>query len=725
MARLRTAATRTLLACLVASVVPGLAIGSADAAAASEVSVTGTVLVAPAEREGDAPAYAVQTDDGALVEVTGGPLADARPGSRFAGRLAAPTSLSRTDTTALLAEAEQRHVPLRVVSATLSPPEPAPQAKAGVTHRWYAAAPNNFGAQGMTDTALLDQLDAVAGYWTSQANGAIAGITTPTAITRYAASATTTGGGCGLTGSSFWAVVQEAAAKFPTANFDGTDQLLVLMPTTCSTGGTTGRGTVGGLSFGNGGYSISVTNAQYFEPTVAHELGHNYGYGHARLGPCTPCASEYGDYYSVMGAAIVGYLPPTALSTPYRVMQGVTDAGEIETLTGSDVTTTLTRTLQPRSASSGLRGLAIPDAATGRTFYVDYRSGTGTDAGSYYAANGPTGTYRRGVVVEEVDQANGTALLPDAGRNALVAGDSRTLPGGHVALSVTAIGGGTATVEVTIDGLPAYPTPGTVTLSRTPVVGVPVSAVLAGWSPAPAGVRYTWYADGAAIAGGASGTLTPWPGLVGRQLSVTAVASAPGYAPAPVSSASQVVAPGTLVVATNPEVTGSPVVGSTLHCTSPTFQQSLGAAASSTRWRAGGTVVAGATGTELAVTPDLLGAAVSCLVTVSASGYQSITVASATTSPVVAGTLTTAKPTIAGTPRVGAVLRARTGTWSPGTTFGYRWYADGRPIAGADRRTLEVTADLRGLRLKVRVTGRQPGYVTESRRSLGTRPVTR
>ena len=78
------------------------------------------------------------------------------------------------------------------------------------------------------------------------------------------------------------------------------------MPTTCSTGGTTGRGTVGGLSFGNGGYSISVTNAQYFEPTVAHELGHNYGYGHARLGPCTPCASEYGDYYSVMGAAIIG-----------------------------------------------------------------------------------------------------------------------------------------------------------------------------------------------------------------------------------------------------------------------------------------------------------------------------------------------------------------------------------------------------------------------------------
>ena len=79
MARLRTAATRTLLACLVASVVPGLVTGlaadAADAAAASEVSVSGTLLVAPAERDGDAPAYAVQTDDGALVEVTGSALA--------------------------------------------------------------------------------------------------------------------------------------------------------------------------------------------------------------------------------------------------------------------------------------------------------------------------------------------------------------------------------------------------------------------------------------------------------------------------------------------------------------------------------------------------------------------------------------------------------------------------------------------------------------------------
>ena len=457
MTRVRTVALRTMMACFITSVVCGLA--PADAALTTSVTVSGTLLVAPAEREGDPPAYAIQTDDGALVEATGAALRGAQPGAHFSVRLALPPGFEASHRlSATLDRAQAQHLRLSVTSAT---PTAAAAAKAGVTHRWYTAAPSNFGAPGMTDAALLAQINEVAGYWTTQANHAIASITTPTAITHYTSTATTAAGGCGLTGADFWAAVQEAAAQFPGADFGGSDQLLVLMPATCVTGSISGRGTQGGLSFGNGGYSISITNSRWFEPTLAHEIGHNYGYGHSRLGPCEPaCANEYGDYYSVMGAVNSGYLVPPALSTPFRVMQGITDArrGRDARQPGHDHD--LHQTLRPRSApqrtarpgparrhrSDALRRVPVRHRCRRTAFYASRTSPS----------------YRTGVVVDAAYNSSGTALVPDSGRNALIKGESRTFTSAtaKVTVTVTAMTTSAATVKVVITGFASTRAPG-------------------------------------------------------------------------------------------------------------------------------------------------------------------------------------------------------------------------------------------------------------------------
>jgi len=81
-------------------------------------------------------------------------------------------------------------------------------------------------------------------------------------------------------------------------------------------------------------------------------------------------------------------------------------------------------------------------------------------------------------------------------------------------------------------------------------------------------------------------------------------------------------------------------------------------------------------------------------------------------------------PTVSGTPRVGADLRARPGSWSvTGLTFGYQWLRAGRPVAGAtsDRYTL-TTADL-GARISVRVSALREGYRTGAAVSAPTAPA--
>lgn len=86
-----------------------------------------------------------------------------------------------------------------------------------------------------------------------------------------------------------------------------------------------------------------------------------------------------------------------------------------------------------------------------------------------------------------------------------------------------------------------------------------------------------------------------------------------------------------------------------------------------------------------------------------------------------APTVTAATPTVSGSARTGATLRANPGRWAPtGVTLRYQWRANGTAIRGATGTTLRVTNTYAGKRLSVTVTGSKTGATAVSRTSAAT-----
>jgi len=112
-------------------------------------------------------------------------------------------------------------------------------------------------------------------------------------------------------------------------------------------------------------------------------------------------------------------------------------------------------------------------------------------------------------------------------------------------------------------------------------------------------------------------------------------------------------------------------------------------------------------------------------VTVTATDAGGQTATATFSLSVAPGTIDAATPTIDDTkPVVGDVLTATPGTWSPASaTLAYQWLADGREIEDATGASLNVTEDLVGAVLSVRVTGTKAGYTTASATSPGTAAV--
>ena len=79
------------------------------------------------------------------------------------------------------------------------------------------------------------------------------------------------------------------------------------------------------------------------------------------------------------------------------------------------------------------------------------------------------------------------------------------------------------------------------------------------------------------------------------------------------------------------------------------------------------------------------------------------------------------RPAIAGKARLGKVLTASSGRWSPGSVrLSYRWLRNGKVIKGADGRRHRVVRADRGRRLQVVVTARKSGWKQDTATS---RPV--
>ena len=253
-------------------------------------------------------------------------------------------------------------------------------------------------------------------------------------------------------------------------------------------------------------------------------------------------------------------------------------------------------------------------------------------------------------------------------------------------------------------------------VSGTPRVGVPLSALPGGWSPEPT-LSYQWSAAGTPIAGATSSTFTPTAAQVGKTLSVQVTARRPGYLTAVVGAPTAAVLPGTNSVQTAPAISGRSIVGQTLTASSGTWAVPPSAVAY--QWYADGVAIPSAAASTLTLTPQQLDKRITVSVTATAAGYAPKSATAAAIGPVVRGLAAfTESPAIFGYRRVGHVLAVNPGTFTPSTaTPSYQWLRSGQPITGATARTYLLRAADVGHRVAVKVTLAAPHWAPATGRA--------
>jgi hypothetical protein len=277
----------------------------------------------------------------------------------------------------------------------------------------------------------------------------------------------------------------------------------------------------------------------------------------------------------------------------------------------------------------------------------------------------------------------------------------------------------------------AAPTISSVGISGNPVVGQTLHAVPSGVTgfPTPA-YTYTWI--NVAIPSTGSSYI-PVPADAGNMIQVSVVAtnsvgsSQPQLSPpvGPIDLPAELEPPRNIY---NPELSGYPVVGSTLtssngiwsSITTPTYAR---------QWFRNGVPIAGATSSTYVLTVADLGAVISCEVTASNANGSSAAV-SAPTSVVVAASApsNTVPPVITGSAEVDSVLSLATvGSWTgqppqAGMTFTNQWLRNDVAIPGEVGPTYTLRNEDYGRIISCQVTANNGGSAIAVSNPIG--PVT-
>ena len=262
------------------------------------------------------------------------------------------------------------------------------------------------------------------------------------------------------------------------------------------------------------------------------------------------------------------------------------------------------------------------------------------------------------------------------------------------------------------------------TVAGTARVGQHLTATPGTWSQPGVALQYQWRADGVAIPGATTPSLTVDLAQQGKKIAVRVQAVKPGYSVARAfSPKTPAVEPGVISNTALPTITGTPKVDSTLSASSGTwFPQPTTLAY---QWTADGLPIAGATATTLTPGPDLVGKAIAVTVTAAKDGYVDVPAGAVATAPVAPGTITvTGAPTITGTPQLGQTLSLDTGSFTPAdATVSVQWLRAGVPVEGSTGSTYQLGAADLGSRISAVVTLTKPGYTTETPHAAPTQLV--
>lgn len=565
---------RTSVLLVGALVAAGAAMLPANAAnGPTTLAVAGTIQVVVVdhfgtETSGGARAehlYRVVTDDGAEIPVD---LEEDTPANgRFSGELVVEGEVASTlddkellpragstiaeDTRAgraAVAVAEKQETPLQVTESAVTASAVSAAVAASAPHKAYVAVLDNRGSVEESDTQVKAIVNEITGYWKTESGGTITMFDVQGAVEHFntatSTSVTGTDQNCGM--DDPYDIWNEAALRFtsrPSVFFgpSSRNHLIVAMADECGEGasGTAGVAEVGTDLSSGGPMSLSMGSID--TQVGVHELGHTFGLGHANVDQCpTPstCATgEYFDLFSPMALAVGGPFRSPALDAAFRARLGVVAPGEFSQVTAGTVT------IAPRSTTTGLRGVEVPDPGTGARYYIEYRSGTDRDLSSFYASpyslTGVPVAYDPGVTVTTVSPGGVLTLqsqkasLPYAG--ALSQGQSFVSPSGTTRVDVGAIAAGGATVTVTSSSpAPVAPVPGKFTtrtpkISGTVKVGKTLKVKVRSWTPRPS-FTYQWFANGRKISTkGTKSSLRLTTKQKGKRITVKVTARKAGY----------------------------------------------------------------------------------------------------------------------------------------------------------------------------------------------------
>lgn len=560
---------------------------------AIEVAVTGPLFVLAAEGldpGSDERIVVLQASGGSLLQLEGVEAAAVEPGDEFSGVVAIDASVAAdpspqpeqdgvisadsAEGQELLAQSVAAQLPVAAVESTITPAaDPLPDATveqrtvAGtVPARAHTLDVAIVGtSQGATSYFSDAQANALvsemSGYWASQSQGAVSTMTKPRSVKRV-----TVTDPCNP-----YSVWTAAAAAFGVGDLQGvytggTGRHLVVIATPLNTGGCTagnGLGSVG-ASVHEGGVLWASVAGPDAASVVGHELGHNIGLGHSNTHYCSNAAvveglpdasgaysndcydNPYRDYYDIMAGGFsacstVCYTMNkiTALNVAHKASVGFLDAASMPNLSlpTAEWSSSRTITLQAASSSSGVRGLRLVNPRDGGVYFVEWRNGTGLDAGGFYTTPAGGGN---GVRVLRLGSDYGPAsrvLAPVAASGTsrnyrLDPGEKFTTADRGITIAITTVTASAATLSIQLNRAMPFASVGDPSLSAvTAGYGKAITVTAGTATPAATGTTYQWLSNGAAITGATASTYTPVLADVGKRLSARVTLTRSGYIP--------------------------------------------------------------------------------------------------------------------------------------------------------------------------------------------------
>jgi hypothetical protein len=276
---------------------------------------------------------------------------------------------------------------------------------------------------------------------------------------------------------------------------------------------------------------------------------------------------------------------------------------------------------------------------------------------------------------------------------------------------------GVVVAKATFLGAPAA------TMSGVVRVESPVTAVTGAW-PEGTTFAFSWrFVDSKGVetvSRSTSQVYAPTASTLGRKLSVVITGTVPGHLPVSKRSAATTIAPGVFTSAPTPTIAGSAYVGATLKATTGTWAPT---ATLRYQWKRDGVSISGATASSYRLTSYDYGKKITVTVGATRTGYTKAVRTSAPTATVRKPFTTTTAPKISGTAKMGFVLTAVPGTWSPTPTYTYQWKRNGVAVSGATGKTYALKSTDVGSTITVTVTYKRSGYFTRVVTSAATATV--